>query len=252
MVVDNEVEATAIQVIEPTPMQLMQQLSTNPNADPAKLPGMIKELVELKREEDRIAAKRAFDAAMAKCQKQMPTVVYDRRNSHTNSGYASLENVMLTCKPVWTEHGFAISFDEGEPSESGMVRVQMHVSHGDHTEIRWREAAVDDKGPSGKQNKTDVQGRQATFSYLQRQLLCSVMNIAIAGSDNDGNATRSPISDEQAMELDDLLQQAQQIAGADPAKFLAIYGVEKVGDIPAQSFEDAKRRLHNKISQAAG
>lgn len=227
---------------EPSLMAMVDSLLARVD-DPNQAMGVVERMLAAHEREQARKAREAYSAAMTACQKAMPTVVADSENSHTKSTYASLENVMATCRSVWVENGITISFSQAESPTEGMVRVEMRVGHAGHTETFWREAKVDDTGPSGTKNKTDVQGRQSTASYLQRQMLCSVFNIAIAGSDQDGNATFQPVSPEQEAHLQDIIAEMGGISDRQREWLLQSLGAGNLSLIPASKFDQAKSLL---------
>jgi hypothetical protein len=78
--------------------------------DPAKL----EKLMDLA---DRWKAQQAaaeFAVAMTEAQAAMPCVVRDAVNAHTKKRYARLETVNSAIKPVYTAHGFSLSFGTGK------------------------------------------------------------------------------------------------------------------------------------------
>lgn len=241
------VDQTPIKAEEPSLMMMVDSLLARVD-DPEQAVGVVERMLAAHEREQARQAREAYLSAMAACQKAMPTVVADAENSHTKSTYASLENVMATCRPVWVEYGMTISFSQAESPNEGMVRAEMRVGHAGHTETFWREAKVDDKGPSGKQNKTDVQGRQSTFSYLQRQMLCSVFNIAIGGSDQDGNASFAYIEPEQEARLNDIIVSMNGISDRQRQWLLDSLGAANLSQIPAAKFEQACALL-NQIAE---
>jgi hypothetical protein len=98
--------------------------------DPAKL----EKLMDLA---DRWKAQQAaaeFATALNECQAVMPCVVKDRDNPFTKSRYATLENVNTVIRPVYTQHGFSLSFGTEDSKLDGCLRVVCDVSHvGGHT-----------------------------------------------------------------------------------------------------------------------
>jgi hypothetical protein len=154
--------------------------------DPVAL-GQMMALAERWRE---ARAKEEFAVAMRTCQEEMPVVVKDAQNKHTNSRYARLEEVNKVIKPAYTKHGFSVSFGELQDAPEGMVRILADVRHsGGHSAPYRVDMPLDGVGSQGKANAMNpVQARGSTISYAKRYLLCMIFNVTIADEDTDGNA----------------------------------------------------------------
>jgi hypothetical protein len=214
---------------EPTPMQMIAE-AVRLNLDPEKLHA----LMDLKERIEKSAAEKLFSAAMAKCQAEMPTVVRDKENSHTRSGYASLEAVQRSIKPVYLAHGFAITISEAEAQKPEMIRVKLVLRHtGGHCETYYREGANDSKGAKGGAVKTDLQGAQSTVSYLARNMLLSIFGVTVSDQDNDGND--QPITTAQCEEIESLVK----VKGIDITRFLEWAGGEHLAMMPASHYAKA-------------
>lgn len=170
----------------------------------------LERLVALKERVDANRAKEAFAVAMAACQKTLPAIIKDKENTQTRSRYATFDNILVHAKPVWTDHGFSISFGQADSPIAGWIRVQAIVRHvAGHSEPYFRDAPVDNKGMKGAENKTVLHGLASTVTYMSRQLVMGIFNITLAGSDKDGNAApKTGLSDEQIITLREVLQAA--------------------------------------------
>lgn len=223
MTTTKEVQLVAANTAEPTPMAMIAE-AVRLDLDPAKLHA----LMDLQQRVEAREAEKLFNAAMAACQSEMPTVIRDRENSHTRSRYASLEQVQFAIKSTYLKHGFAISISEAESTKPDMIRVRLVLRHtGGHAETYYREAPNDSKGAKGGAVKTDLQGAQSTVSYLARQMLLAIFGVTVADQDRDGNDEAKPITQDQVKELHDLLTQT----GSDIAAFLRWAKVEQLADI---------------------
>lgn len=78
--------------------------------------------------------------------------------------------------------------------------------------------------------KNNAQGMGSAQQYGNRRSLCAALNIVTVGEDND--AQGAPITDEQAKEIKDGLQEA----GLDVAKFLKNLKVDSVEQIPTKDY----------------
>lgn len=195
-------------------------------------------------DQDRIA-KRAYFAAMSKCQTEMPVVLKNQKNTHTKSEYADLAAIERQAMPVIHKHGFAVSFQPDGYEENGDLRIKWEISHADghfRTDVAF--IPIDNKGAQGTVNKTGTQAFGSTATYGRRYLLCMLFNIS-TGDDNDGNAIKPPaktITDEQVIELREMLE----ATSSDIPKFLSLGGYERLDEMLASDFPAAMRMLQQK------
>lgn len=190
-------------------------------------------------------AKREFNRAMAAAQAEMGPVTRDKKNEQTNSMYAQLEAIDEVIRPIYTKHGFALSFDQGTTLLEGHVRILCDVSHaGGHTIPKHWDLPLDSVGMKGNPNKTLVHANGSTISYGRRYLTCMVFNIVLKNEDKDGNQKKEQpkISLEQINELEKLIIEV----GADRTKFMRYLKVEALGDIFAARMDDVKKLLEAK------
>ncbi len=221
-------------------VSVIERAASNPDVDVDKMERLMQMQERIL---DRNAAQ-AFNADMVAAQSKMPKVVSRSRNDQTSSYYAKLDAIIVEGSPVWTEHGFSLSFGEADCPHEGMTRVVCDVRHRDGHCVRYhRDLPLDDKGIKGSINKTLTHASGSTVSYARRYLTCMIFNIA-TGDDNDGNKPKvEPISSEQALELDAFIDENE----LDRTKILAWLGskgVESIEGIPNDgSFELVMKRL---------
>src|SRR3990167_516713 len=190
-------------------------------------------------------AEAEFNAAMTAAQLGVGRVSTDATNPQTRSKYASYAQLDRAVRPVYTQHGFALSFDTGDAPEAEYVRVLCHVSHrGGHTRTYHADMPADGKGAKGGDVMTKTHATGSAMSYGMRYLLKMIFNVAIGEDDNDGNGVKPVITDKQAADLQALMDEV----GADPVKFLKFMGVESVDDIAATDYDKAVKALERKRS----
>jgi hypothetical protein len=191
--------------------------------------------------------KTAYQAAMAQAQAEIGPVVKDRKNEHTKSMYATLEAVDTAIRPIYTAHGFSLSFDAPDVTDKGLL-ISCDVLHsGGHSEHKTLLGALDTVGPNGSRNKTDIQGLGSTVSYLRRYLTCMVFNVTVKSEDKDGNRTAQTINAAQYVELAEKLV----LVNGDPEKFAEMFKVESLTEIPAARFDEAIRKIEIKSQKLA-
>src|SRR5678815_2578692 len=140
-----------IQVIEGTPppmplhpLALIQQaIHKGVDAD------YMGKLMDLQERWEKGIAVKEFNTAMQAAQAEMGVIICDSFNPQTKSKYPSVESINRTIKPIYTRHGFALSFDEGEAIE-GRCRTTCEVMHiGGHSKHYHLDLALDGKGIKG-------------------------------------------------------------------------------------------------------
>lgn len=165
-------------------MAMIERAATNPDTDVGKM----ERLWDMLKEQQDRSAKMAYNAAMKACQAGMPVIPKDAENRQTNSNYSRLETIIGMATPVYTNHGFSLSFAEGPQETEGTVHVTCDVSHeaGD-TRHYFYHCPIDDKGIKGTTNKTAPHAKASAIHYGQRYLIGLIFNLQLGG-DDDGNA----------------------------------------------------------------
>lgn len=136
-------------------------------------------------------ARADYYSSMSACQSEMQRVITSRENKANRSKFARLDDIDSVARPVYTKHGFSLSFSS-EETPDGFISMRCSVMHKNghettHTKSGWR----DDVGIKGEANKTRIQGSGSAGSYLRRYLTCDVFNIVtsdMAQQDNDGQS----------------------------------------------------------------
>lgn len=213
--------------------------------DPSIPIDRLKEMLAMKerledraREDDERQAKKAYFAAMSKCQKALPVVRKNKKNTHTNSIYADLAAIEDQAMPIIHDHGFGVSFQPDGYNEKGELLIKWEISHDEgYSRSDVAGIPVDGAGSQGKVNKTGTQAFGSTATYARRYLLCMLFNIS-TGDDTDGNKSKQPaddntVSDEQA----DTIRKALEFSGADEGRFLAHIKLASIEDILASKFD---------------
>lgn len=133
-------------------------------------------------------AEAAFNSAMNKAQAEMGRVSADAANRQTNSVYATYGKLDAKVRPIYSRHGFSLSFDTGDGAPEGCLRVLAYVSHtAGHTRTYRADIPNDGKGAKGGDVMTKTHASGSAMSYGMRYLLKLIFNVAIGEEDNDGN-----------------------------------------------------------------
>jgi hypothetical protein len=208
--------------------------------DPAIDIDKLKQLMEMRERVESRQAAREYNEAMAACQAEMRPVAADCNNTQTKSKYASYSALYNALQPIYSKHGFSLSFGTADGAPEGHIRVTCKVSHGGFSETTHIDMPADGKGAKGGDVMTKTHATGAAISYGQRYLLKMIFNIAV-GNDRDGNAPGGTISDEQCEALAKLIDDL----GANEERFLKFLGVEKLADLPARQYDRATAALND-------
>lgn len=220
----------------------LERLATNPNVP-------VETIERLLAVQERVMGKQAedeFNTAMSAAQSEMGRISTDATNPQTKSKYATYGKLDKVLRPIYTSHGFALSFGEADSPKADHVRVVCWVTHrGGHTRMYHRDMPVVTTGIQGNAMMTQTHGNASAQSYAQRYLLKGIFNVAIGDEDNDGNGVTVKITAKQAADLDALIEEV----GANRAAFLKTCKVEKIEDLLATKFKGAVERLEAKRTE---
>lgn len=141
---------------------------------------------------ERMEAKRAETAlndAMSDAQAEMEPISADALNPQTKSRYATYAKLDRALRPIYTKHGFALSFNTSADAPEGFVRVLCYVSHkAGHSRTYHIDMPTDGKGAKGNDVMTKTHAVGSGAQYGMRYLLKMIFNVAIGEGDDDGNA----------------------------------------------------------------
>ncbi len=133
-------------------------------------------------------AEQAYNDAMNAAQEEMRPVAADANNPQTKSRYASYAALDRALRPIYTKHGFSVSFDTADGAPPEHIRVVCKVGHNaGHKERPHLDMPADGKGAKGGDVMTKTHAIGAAVTYGKRYLLGMIFNIAI-GEDDDGNS----------------------------------------------------------------
>jgi hypothetical protein len=191
-------------------------------------------------------AEQAYAEAMSSCQAEMPMVARNAENKQTSSQYAKHEAICKAITPIYTKHGFSLSFYEGKAEQTDYIRIMCDVSHKQgHTKQRFIDFPIDNIGMQGKVNKTMIHGKGSTFSYGRRYLTLLIFDLATY-DDNDG--TIAPrITEDQVNQLHAKITENDLSLD----KFLKWAKVDQLVDIPERAFDVVNSEVDRAIKQKA-
>ena len=163
---------------------MIQSAARDPDADVEKMERLMK---MYERQQDK-QAESAFSKAMNACQAEIGRIATNKKNTQTGSRYADYAAIDRIVRPVYSSHGFALSFTTGTEAGQGNVHVICHVSHSaGHTRVYDAVVPSDGKGAKGNDVMTKTHAYGSGLQYGMRYLIKLIFNIAI-GEDDDGNS----------------------------------------------------------------
>jgi hypothetical protein len=161
---------------------LFERLAKDPSVDVDKFERF---MAMWEREQLRRAVA-AFNSSMKSAQEAMEPVRKDSFNAQTKSRYASDEALDRAIRPIYTGHGFSLSFDTGETLIPEYVRIVCDVSHdAGYTKQYHIDMPADGKGAKGGDVMTKTHATGSAASYGMRYLRRMIFNIPL--TDDDGN-----------------------------------------------------------------
>ena len=222
---------------------VIERAAMNPDVD-------IEKMERLLVMQERIMARNAetaFNGAMSSAQAEMRPVATDASNPQTRSRYASYSALDKAMRPIYTRHGFALSFDTGDGAPADWVRVVCYVSHRDgHSKAYHADMPADGKGAKGGDVMTKTHAAGSAMSYGMRYLLKMIFNVAVGEDDDDGNAAGSQtITEEQQANLQALIEEVS----ANKAGFLRAMGVTALSEIHSKMYAKGVKALEAKRTQ---
>jgi hypothetical protein len=174
-----------------TLLQVIQQAATNPQVDIDKM----ERLMAMHERMTAREAEAAWNGAMADCQRELRQVAPDAFNPQTRSRYATYPALDAALRPVYSKHGFSLSFDTDASPIEECIRVIALVSRGGFTRTYKIDMPRDGKGAKGGDVMTKTHATGAGMQYGMRYLLKGIFNVAIGDMDNDGNAPKETEAD---------------------------------------------------------
>lgn len=228
-------------------MQAVARAASDPTVD-------VEKMERLFAMHERMAARQSeldYADAMKAAQAAMPSIFRGKENKQTKSWYADLEAITKAIVPVYTAHGFSLSFGQADCPIESAIRVTCEVRHiGGHSKSFWYDNPIDDAGLAGAKNKTPTHGRASATSYARRYLTIMIFNLTLSGEDDDGNGATAPYEEPVDQKAADWIAQANRLQEAQDygplkAKMLADYGgvVKNIPTAVRNAFNEAKARV---------
>lgn len=187
-----------------TIFQIIERAARDPSVDIDKMERLISM-------QERVQGRQAqveFDNAMADAQEAMKPIRANLENKQTSSEYADYAALDRAIRPIYSKHGFSLSFTTGDGAPDNCVRVICTVAHrSGHRERPHLDMPADGKGARGGDVMTRTHATGAAITYGKRYLLGMIFNLAVT-RDDDGNGASADWTDEA--ERDGLLRDGER------------------------------------------
>lgn len=226
-------------------LSMIERAARDPQVDIEKM----RQLLQMRADEEARQAKREFNEALAQVQAETSAVAADANNPQTRSRYASYYALDKALRPTYTKHGFALSFDTEPGAVPEMLRVVCLLSHrAGHTQRNQIDMPADGKGAKGGDVMSKTHAAGAAASYGMRYLLKMIFNVAVGESDVDGNTAGSdgPITEQQ---LATLIAACDEVE-ADKEAFCKYLKIEGLALLPMSRYGAAMAALEAKRRKA--
>lgn len=198
-----------------TILDIVARAATDPNVDMDKL----ERLYAMRDRELARVSQQEFNDALNHVQAEMARVAPNKDNSQTKSKYADYAALDRVLRPIYIQHGFALSFTSEPTGNVAEIRVVANLSHrGGHVARYQIDMPADGKGPQGSAVMTRTHATGSAMSYGQRYLLKSIFNVAVGETDDDGNAAGAYISPEHEAKADEFIQAINEADTSDTLK----------------------------------
>jgi len=185
-------------------------------------------------------AEQAFNQAFSAAMAEMPSVPKNGLNKHTQQKYSTLDDLIITARPVLSRHGLSLNWQTAASgNEYSVTAIVRHaLGHSITTTLT---------GPrdNGKQMNA-LQGGGSTETYLKRYTGFSLLGLSSGDAvDDDGASGEGPtIDSDQFIALKTLIDEA----GADEDKFCEYLKVKGLEELTQKQYPAAVSALRAKIA----
>jgi hypothetical protein len=183
-------------------------------------------------------ARRLYDKAIAAAKAEIKPIAKNKTANRGGAGsykYATLAAIEQAIVPALSAHGLSYRFRTN--TDDKRITVTCIIAHeGGHSEENSLAAGADTSGA-----KNAIQALGSAVTYLQRYSLLAALGLS-ATDDDDGAATDDAsgrISDEQIVELTDLLTEINKTAEA----YSRYKGIASLASLPASKFAACKKEI---------
>lgn len=209
----------------------------------------LRELVGLKRDEDKRIASLAFNEAMAALQTEVRPILktHTAKIEGTRSGsnfkykWATSEDIADSLRPLALKHGLSWTWDM--EYDGGKVTCVCRVSHVLGHE-RSNKVTVPDSSAAGMSAQQKVGSAR---EHAKRYALADAFGLVFTESEDEGESDPTTISKEQGETLYALVLEVD----ANLSRFLKHFGVASINEMRTSQYPEAVRLLEQKRKESA-
>lgn len=218
-------------IVPSTPMEMLGRA-----VQMGATPETLEKLLALQERWERNQARRAYDKAIAAAKTELKPIKKNKTVKFKDSKgykYEDLAEIERTVVPVLSKFGLSYRFrtSAGKPGEP--IVVTCIISHQDgYSEENSLPGPADTSSA-----KNALQAIGSAVTYLQRYTLKAALGLA-ASEDDDGVAAKT-IDAEQVEKLQHLIVET----GSNIQRFLTLFSIEKLENLPTNQFEVAQNLL---------
>lgn len=187
----------------------------------------------------------AFKAECPRIGKSKTAEITTKGGGKYSYTFAPLDETTRVIDPILARHGLSYGFDSRV--EAGMLTCTCTLRH-----INGHSVPSNFTLPTENASAMSPQQKiAAALTFAMRKSLESALGITPTEEDNDAAAREidpTPITADQLDELEDLIEDGQ----VNRPRFLAFLQVEKLGELPAARYPEAKNALMQKRERRGG
>jgi len=210
----------------------------------------LEKLMGIRRELNAEAAKKAFDAAMAAMQAEMPIIEKRKAGAKNAYKYAPLDDIVRQVQPYLHKHGF--SFTVTSAVAGNLVKAICKITHSaGHFDTSEFEVPIDSRNPM----MNDPQRYAGSLTFCKRYAFCNAFGIMTGDEDNDGTTRPKPnippvATPDVAALKKQLWELTKKIHGGEKHRLLQ-WAVDEMLLDPETTLEDLSASELSKLIEAA-
>lgn len=212
-----------------------------------KDPVYLRELLAVREAWEASEAKKLFNGAIAEFQRRAPII--EKADQAYDKTYARMDRIWREIRPLLTELGLSVTWQvcelKGE-AESLICHVEGQLRHrAGHGE----KLVMDIPLPETLKGQNAAQRMGSASTYAKRYATTAALGI-VTGDDDDGHGAGHLITNDQAHDLEALLDACRGLKDFNEPLFWKWLKAERMAQIPSDRFEDVKRMLETKLKKA--
>jgi hypothetical protein len=161
---------------------VISRAAQDPNFDVDKL----ERLVAMQEAQQQRQADQQFNNALAAAEAEMEPIRTDANNPQTRSRFATFGRLDSAARPIYTKHGFGVSWNTEPSGDPNIIRTVGTLTNGMTSRRYQWDNPIETKGAKGTEFTTRTWAQSSAFTYSKRILLTAMFNLAVSDLDDDG------------------------------------------------------------------